>query len=109
MVLVFFLLGLMLLPIPSVYGREQKPQPTAGSNIHTGSDAFEQPQNYSFCHRCGMAVAKTKKVITVYGVQGESWCQCCPMCALMDIVETGNGNGRIEAFSDQSGGMVEQH
>ncbi len=106
-VLVIFLLGLMILPIFSVYGREKKLEHTTRQNVDTSNDAFEQPENYFFCHRCGMAVAKTKKVIMVYGVQGEPWHQCCPMCALKDIVETGDGNGRIEAFSNQSGGLVE--
>ncbi len=90
MVFIIFLLGLMILSIPSVHGREKNPEHAARKTLHTSSDSFEQPQNYFFCHRCGMAVAKTKKVVMVYGVQGEPWHQCCPMCALKDIVEIGS-------------------
>ncbi len=57
---------------------------------------------YNYCHRCGMAVHKSEAAITVTGVPGEPWYQCCPMCAMLDVIETGNGNGTIEAYGHLS-------
>jgi len=68
-----------------------------------GSGFSEQADKYHFCHRCGMAVAKSDKVITVTGVPEAPWYQCCPMCALMDIIESGKGNGVVNAFCNQTG------
>jgi len=64
------------------------------------SDNLDQ---YHFCHRCGMAVKKSDPAITVTGVKEEPWYQCCPMCALMDIIETGQGNGTITAYCNKTG------
>ena len=61
---------------------------------------------YHFCHRCGMAIEKSDKVMTVAGVPEAPWYQCCPMCALMDIIESGKGKGIINATCDQSEGKV---
>lgn len=62
-----------------------------------------------FCHRCGMAIEKSDRVITVVGVLEEQkpWHQCCPMCALMDMVECGGGKGKIVAYCDNSGEKIE--
>jgi len=68
-----------------------------------GASFSEQADKYHFCHRCGMAMEKSDKVITVTGVPEEPWYQCCPMCALMDIIESGKGNGVIKAYCNQTG------
>ena len=53
-----------------------------------------------------MAVEKSDKVITVTGVAEEPWYQCCPMCALMDVIETAKGKGVINAYCNQTGRPV---
>lgn len=65
-------------------------------------DVFSNMDNYHFCHKCGMAVEKNDKVMTITGVKEEPWYQCCPMCALMDIIECGKGDGIITAYGDIS-------
>jgi ribosomal protein L34E len=47
-----------------------------------------------------MAIPKTDHVITISDVPEEPWYQCCPICALMDIIESGQGNGTIHAFDN---------
>jgi len=74
--------------------------------IHTnalGVSILKDADKYHFCHRCGMAVEKSDKVITVTGVPEKPWYQCCPMCALMDVIETGKGKGVITAYCNQTG------
>ena len=78
-----------------------------GNAAESGQKFSENLDQYHFCHRCGMAVEKTEKVITVTNVPEGPWYQCCPMCALMDIVESGKGQGTISAYGDQSDAMIE--
>lgn len=62
-----------------------------------------QTTDQEYCHRCGMIVPIDGKEIVVQGVEGEPWYQCCPMCALMDIIESGGGTGTIKAPDSGSG------
>ncbi len=106
-VLFIVLFGLIILSTSLTTAVEKPPGPATRTQSPAGIDAFKQPQNYSFCHRCGMATAKNRNIITLYGVEGEPWHQCCPICALLDIIETGKGAGRIVAFSDKNGAQIE--
>ena len=85
--------------LTSTYSRSQD-QSEAG-NILKHTD------NFHFCHRCGMAVKKTDTIVTVTGVPEAPWYQCCPMCALMDVIEVGQGNGLITAHGDSSQKKIE--
>ena len=71
------------------------------------TNIFKNLDQYHFCHRCGMAIEKSDKVITVTRDIGKPWYQCCPMCALMDIIESGDGNGKITAYCDKSGKKIQ--
>ncbi len=71
-----------------------------GLLAQTRQTTYQDVENYHFCHRCGMAVPKSAHVITVNDVPEAPWYQCCPMCALMDIIESGKGSGTIHAFDD---------
>lgn len=66
----------------------------------------ENLRQYQFCHRCGMAIEKNDRIITVTWVEEEPWYECCPMCALIDIIETGKGNSAIIAFCNKTGQQI---
>ncbi|MFC2173256.1 nitrous oxide reductase accessory protein NosL [Acidobacteriota bacterium] len=83
------------------FGSYSIPQEVVEKSVTSG------PDEYRFCHRCGMAVGKSNHVMTVTGVPEEPWYQCSPMCALMDIIECGKGDGRITAYCDGSGRKIE--
>ena len=67
---------------------------------------LKDPQEYHLCHRCGMAIKKSDEVTTVTDVPEEPRYQCCPMCLLMDIIECGDGKGKITAYCDKSGEKI---
>ncbi len=68
-----------------------------------GQTVFQNADQYHFCHRCGMAVKKSEKVITVNNVPQGPWHQCCPICALGDIIESAKGNGSIKGYDVTNG------
>ena len=78
-----------------------------GNAAESGQKFSKNLDQYHFCHRCGMAVEKTEEVITVTNVPEGPWYQCCPMCALMDIIESGKGRGTISANGEISSAKIE--
>ncbi|MEN8257546.1 MAG: nitrous oxide reductase accessory protein NosL [Thermodesulfobacteriota bacterium] len=78
-----------------------------GSTSSQAQGFQEDPENYHYCHRCGMAVEKAATAMTLTVEPESPWYQCCPMCALMDIIESGQGNGTITAYGDRSGKKIE--
>jgi nitrous oxide reductase accessory protein NosL len=64
---------------------------------------FDKADQYHFCHRCGMAIKKNGRVITVNNVPEAPWYQCCPVCAVMDIIESANGSGSIKGYDHTDG------
>jgi hypothetical protein len=71
------------------------------------SKVFDNPDQYRFCHRCGMAIKKSDHVIMVNDVPAAPWYQCCPVCALMDIIESAKGNGSIKGVDHINGRPIE--
>ena len=81
----------------------EQSQDRAQSSVSTKTEESEQ----GYCHRCGMFV-DPKTAIRVTQVPVGPWLQCCPVCALLDILEgTENGTGRIIAHCDVSGATIE--
>ncbi len=42
------------------------------------------------CHRCGMVWEKDRAIIV--SVNNQNWYECCPICALMDIIQHGDND-----------------
>lgn len=87
-------------------GKSETPEVEQPKSVKE-DNIFKNLDKYHFCHRCGMAIEKSDKVITVTRVPGEPWYQCCPMCALMDIIESGSGSGKITAYCNKSGKEIQ--
>ena len=95
----FICLGLVLLLFFSGQAIAQEDHHKGAAK---GSNPYLNMDDYHFCHRCGMAVKKSDKVMTVTGVVEEPWYQCCPMCELVDMIESGAKEGKITAYGDKS-------
>lgn len=76
------------------------------SSAWSQETVFDKADQYHFCHRCGMAVKKGDHVITVNNVPEAPWYQCCPVCAIMDIIESANGSGSIKGYDITDGRPV---
>ena len=70
----------------------------------TQETVFDKADQYHFCHRCGMAIKKSDHVITVNDVPAAPWYQCCPVCAIMDIIESAQGGGSITGYDHNDDG-----
>lgn len=88
------------------------PPAIAGDDSATSSAlqqkaASEKESVVGCCHRCGMLI-KDPEHIQVLDVPLSPWLECCPVCALLDIIEgTESGSGRIVAHCDMMGVPIE--
>lgn len=73
------------------------------TGVWSQETVFDKADQYQFCHRCGMAVQKSDRVITITGVPEAPWYQCCPVCAVMDVIESAGGTGTIHGYDVSDG------